>query len=191
VKRGEELMAASEPFCKMYKNCELPLAGPLSEQFSLASCIYNIRSGHIPFHDMEAPDRVQKPIANEFPSTAEDGIFSDLTQKCWHGGYRSVEAMKHEVDTLVWDDIRAECIGFLKRESTTSKSRPRPAGWGQVVEGTAVEGTAVEGTAVEGTAVEGTAVEGAVVEGAVVEGAVVEANDVVEGSVDQGSVMRT
>jgi len=136
VKRGEQLMVASEPFCKMDENYEPPSAGPLSEQFSLASCIYTIRFGHKPFHDIEAPVRVRRLIMNQFPSTAADLIFGDLTQECWHGGYHSVEAVEHEVvsllekhtdverhvesDMLVLDDIKAQCTEFLERESTTS-----------------------------------------------------------------------
>jgi len=52
VKPGAELMVASEPFCKMDKNFETPPAGPVSEQFSLASCIYTIRFGHWPWHSI-------------------------------------------------------------------------------------------------------------------------------------------
>ncbi|KAF2454210.1 kinase-like domain-containing protein [Lineolata rhizophorae] len=82
VRRGEQLMVASEPFCKLDENYEPPLASPLSEQFSLASCIYTIRFGHKPFHDIEAPIRVRQLIMNRFPSTAADVIFGDLTYKC-------------------------------------------------------------------------------------------------------------
>ncbi|KAF1921460.1 kinase-like domain-containing protein [Ampelomyces quisqualis] len=136
VKRGEQLVVASEPFCKMDEDFEPPLAGPLSEQFSLASCIYTIRFGHKPFHDIEAPIRVRRLIMNQFPSTAADPIFGELTQACWHGGYISIEAVYHEVvsllekhtvvekhfenDTLFLDDIKAQCTTFLEMDSTTS-----------------------------------------------------------------------
>jgi serine/threonine protein kinase len=136
VKTGEQLMVASEPFCKMNEDYEPPLAGPLSEQFSLASCIYTIRYGHKPYHDLEAPTRVQQLIMNRFPSTAADLVFGDLTQKCWNGHYDSVKAVEREVisllqkhtgvevrlesETVVLDDIKADCLEFLKKESTTS-----------------------------------------------------------------------
>jgi serine/threonine protein kinase len=136
VKRGEQLVVASEPFCKMNEDYEPPLAGPLSEQFSLASCIYTIRFGHIPFYDVKAPIRVQRLIMNQFPSTTADAVFGDLTQKCWHGVYHSVEAVEHEVisllgkhtgvrgqlesDMLDLDDFKAQCTEFLDKESTTS-----------------------------------------------------------------------
>ena len=135
VKTGEQLIVASEPFCKMDEDYEPPLAGPLSEQFSLASCIYTIRYGHRPYHDLEAPTRVRKLIMNRFPSTAADIIFGDLTQKCWHGYYDSIEAVEREVislllkhtivqvrlesDMVVLDNIKAHCDEFLKKESAS------------------------------------------------------------------------
>lgn len=54
VKTGEQLMVASELICRLDENCETPLAGPLSEQFALASCIYTIPFGRKPYHDLEA-----------------------------------------------------------------------------------------------------------------------------------------
>ena len=139
VKKGEQLVVVSEPFCKINENYEPPLAGPLSKQFSLASCIYTIRFGHVPFHDMDAPLRVRRLIMNQFPSTAADVIFGDLTQKCWEGGYYSVKAVEHEVmsllekhtgvkghlepDSLDLDDIKGQCTKFLEKESTTSTQR--------------------------------------------------------------------
>lgn len=135
VKTGEQLIVASEPFCKMDEDYEPPLAGPLSEQFSLASCIYTIRYGHRPYHDLEAPTRVRKLIMNRFPSTAADLIFGNLTQKCWHGYYDSIEAVEREVislllkhtivqvrlesDMVVLDNIKAHCDEFLKKESAS------------------------------------------------------------------------
>ncbi|KAL5405735.1 hypothetical protein PMIN06_002781 [Paraphaeosphaeria minitans] len=135
VKRGEHLMVVSAPFCKLDENYEPPVAGLLSEQFSLASCIYAIRSGHKPFHNIEAPIRVRRLIMNQFPSTAADPIFGNLIQKCGQGGFHSVEAVEHEIvsllgkhtvvqghlesDTLVLEEIKAHCIEFLEKESTT------------------------------------------------------------------------
>ncbi len=46
VEPGAELTVASEPFWKMNKDFETPPAGPVTEQYSLASCIYTIRFGH-------------------------------------------------------------------------------------------------------------------------------------------------
>lgn len=120
----------------MNENYEPPLASPLSEQFSLASCIYTIRFGYIPFHDIDAPIRVRRLIMNQFPATATDVIFGDLTQNCWDGGYHSIKAVGHEVmsllekhtgvrghlesDSLVLEDIKEQCTKFLEKESTTS-----------------------------------------------------------------------
>ncbi|KAK4097769.1 kinase-like protein [Parathielavia hyrcaniae] len=97
VKPGAELMVASEPFCKMDKNFETPPAGPVSEQFSLASCIYTIRFGHWPWHELDPPARVEKLIRNEFPSVSADPVFGDVTMRCWHGGYPSIASVQQDV----------------------------------------------------------------------------------------------
>ncbi|CBX90433.1 hypothetical protein IAQ61_001939 [Plenodomus lingam] len=136
VKRGEQLVVVSEPFCKMNEDYEPPLAGPVTEQFSLASCIYTIRFGHKPFYSLEAPIRVRRLIMNQFPSTKADVIIGDLTQKCWDGGYHSVKAVELEVisllekhigvkrhlgnDKLVLDDMKAQCTAFLEKEARAS-----------------------------------------------------------------------
>jgi len=97
VQRGEQLLVASEPFCRLNDGYELPIAGPRSEQFSLGSCFYNIRYGHIPFTDLDAPTRVLKLMRNEFPSTIHDKIFGDLIQACWHGVYTSINTISTDI----------------------------------------------------------------------------------------------
>ena len=74
VKKGEELLAASEPFCKLNKGYETPPAGPVSEQFALGSCIYTIQYGKIPLHEFDPPTRVLKLMRNEFPVTSDDHL---------------------------------------------------------------------------------------------------------------------
>jgi hypothetical protein len=85
----------------MDENYEPPLAGPLSEQFALASCIYTIRFGHIPFHDVEPPVRVRQLTMNRFRSTSADVVFGDLVRKCWYGYYDLVEEVEHEIISLI------------------------------------------------------------------------------------------
>ncbi|CCE32325.1 uncharacterized protein CPUR_06185 [Claviceps purpurea 20.1] len=104
VKIGEELEAASEPFCKLTDDPELPRAGPISEQFALGSCIYTIRFGHIPLDGLDSPDRIQKLMNNEFPSTENDTEFGGVTLSCWRGQYASV--------TAAYDDIKTRCDGM-------------------------------------------------------------------------------
>ena len=60
---GAELMVASEPFCKIFKNLETPPAGPVSEQFSLASCIYTIWLAH--------PASAGCDVTDDFASTSK------------------------------------------------------------------------------------------------------------------------
>jgi len=97
VEPGAELTVASEPFCKMNENFETPPAGPVSEQFSLASCIYTIRFGHWPWHKLDPRARVQKLMRNEFPSVSADPVLGDVTMRCWHGEYASIASIKQDV----------------------------------------------------------------------------------------------
>lgn len=133
VRTGEQLLVASEPFCKLNEDFEPPNAGSVSEQFALASCIYTIRFGHIPFHELDAPNRVQMLIKSEFPSTTEDILFGDITRKCWLGEYVSIAAVDKDVESCfesgsgisaeVCDEtsglLLAECKEFLAREKST------------------------------------------------------------------------
>lgn len=138
VKRGERLLVASEPFCKLNDDYELPIAGPRSEQFSLGSCFYNIRYGHIPFNDLDAPTRVQKLMQNEFPSTFQDTLFGDLIKACWQGVYMSINTINVGVlpqllgsnvaDDRIFEDMDRlqvllldECNKFLAQERQTSR----------------------------------------------------------------------
>ena len=127
-------MVVSEPFCKLDANFETLLAGPLSEQFSLASCVCTIQFGHKPFHDLKAPVRIQNLIKNMFPSTSADTLFGNLTQKCWRGDYESMGAVEQDVlsflagyppdlnDVAVGlDDMLREYHEFLERETKTDR----------------------------------------------------------------------
>ncbi len=136
VKPGAELLVASEPFCKLDENRDTPPAGPVSEQFSLASCIYTIRFGHWPWHELDHRARGERLVRMEFPPVSEDVLFGDVMMRCWHGEYaslRSVEkdvlsrvgrsAAKHELlrkaaieqRRVLYPLLRAECEEFVER----------------------------------------------------------------------------
>lgn len=139
VKPGTELIVASEPFCKMNEDFEPPLAGPVSEQFSLASCIYTIRFGHWPWHDLDPRVRVQKLIRNEFPLVSADPLFGEVTRRCWLGEYGSIAAIEQDVlsqlgrnvaegeglrqkafikdDAMKYVMLRAECEEFIAKQA--------------------------------------------------------------------------
>lgn len=132
VKPGTELMVASEPFCKMNEDFEPPLAGPVSEQFSLASCIYTIRFGHWPWHDIDPPVRVRKLIRNEFPLVSPDVLFGEVMRGCWLSEYGSIAAVKQDIlrqlgqdvtrgESAVKEDkdlvLRAECENFIANQA--------------------------------------------------------------------------
>ena len=84
-------------FCKLDEDFILPQAGAASEQFALASCIYTIRFGHIPLHELEAPTKIQRLIKSDFPSTQEDRIFGHVMMNCWQGKYDSIVAVDSEI----------------------------------------------------------------------------------------------
>ncbi|KAL2198265.1 kinase-like domain-containing protein [Corynascus similis CBS 632.67] len=105
---GAELMVASEPFCKIFKNLETPPAGPVSEQFSLASCIYTIRFGHWPWHELDPRARGERLIKNEFPSVSADSLFGDVTTRCWHGEYVSIASVEQDVLSQLERSIATE-----------------------------------------------------------------------------------
>ena len=103
VKLGEQLLVTTAPFCKLKADYEAPLAGPVSEQYAVGSCIYNIRTGHEPFHDIDGPVMVRKLMNNEFPSTLNDEIFGDIVIRCWRGSYQSISELEQVILTHIRD----------------------------------------------------------------------------------------
>ena len=149
VKVGEELRVGGGLLCKLNENHDIPLAGPETEQFAFASCIYNIRFGYEPHHDVDGPTMLQKMIKNEFPSTSADFLFGQLTTDCWHGIYDSIASIEQDIllaleqcrhyeqhlengehpekdttqhleDTLS-DTLLRECESFLAKETSMPK----------------------------------------------------------------------
>ncbi|KAH8904077.1 hypothetical protein BR93DRAFT_946878 [Coniochaeta sp. PMI_546] len=124
VKPGQELIVASEPFCKMNEDFEPPLAGPVSEQFSLASCICTIRFGHWPWHDLDPSVRVRKLLRNEFPAvSAESPLRRDIKQDILVRLEGTVvsqdlrqEALSEE-DAVEYLKLRAECEEFVANQA--------------------------------------------------------------------------
>jgi hypothetical protein len=143
VRLGDELQAASEPFCKMDKKFKTPLAGPVTEQFSFASCVYNIRFAQWPWHNLEERDRVQRMARNEFPPVSEDLLFGEVMMKAWHGEYGSMAAVEEDVltrlgrtmaegealrlealskgDVQLYQTLRAECEEFIAKEALKAR----------------------------------------------------------------------
>jgi serine/threonine protein kinase len=98
---GSELSVATAPFCKVDEGFETPLAGAETEQFSLGSCIYNIRFGVPPYSDLGLESPVwRKMLAHrDYPSTSGDR-YGDVIQECWKGTFPSISALKLEIDKL-------------------------------------------------------------------------------------------
>ncbi|RSL47381.1 hypothetical protein CEP54_013414 [Fusarium duplospermum] len=136
VRIGEKLKAGGGSFGKLFENYEFPNASPMTEQYSLGSCIYTLRFGHEPWHEIDEPQKVLKLIRNEFPDASGDEVFGEIIQKCWHGKYDSMRAVEREiliqlgmkeggndyagVDEELSSTLEAECEAFLERESRKS-----------------------------------------------------------------------
>ncbi|RSM19061.1 hypothetical protein CDV31_001982 [Fusarium ambrosium] len=136
VRIGEQLKAGGGSFGKLYENYVFPNASPMTEQYSLGSCIYTIQFGHEPWHEINEPQKILKLIRNEFPDTSGDKVFGEIIQKCWHGKYDSMRAVELEilsklglkegendcagVDEELSSMLVAECEAFLERESKKS-----------------------------------------------------------------------
>ncbi|CVL08109.1 uncharacterized protein FMAN_14227 [Fusarium mangiferae] len=137
VEKGSQLLASSEPFCKVLKNYELPEGSAITEQFSLGSCIYTIRFQRIPWHDLDPPTRVQKIMNGELPESSSDALFGGLMSRCWIGDFESVYSVDQEIIRLLQNKrglqavetmlssmnpdlistLEQECIEFLKKKN--------------------------------------------------------------------------
>lgn len=109
VRIREKLLVVSERFCKFKEDFELPYAGLVSEQFSLAPCIYAIRLGHLPHHELDAPDRIKKFIGRgNFLPRHKMFCLGDVTLKCWLGEYASLGAIDEDVESRVKASISSK-----------------------------------------------------------------------------------
>ena len=78
VRLGEQVLVTTAPFCKLEGDYEATIAGAISEQYAVGSCIYNIRTRFEPFHDVAGPVMVRKLMNNEFPTTSDDHLFGNI-----------------------------------------------------------------------------------------------------------------
>ncbi|KAI0430737.1 kinase-like protein [Xylaria sp. FL1042] len=132
VRIGEQLLVASEPYCKLNHDFELPTAGPLSEQFALGSCLYTIRFGNKPFHELDPPTRIRKLMRGEFPPTSADMLLGAVITQCWFGLYPSLGAVERDVRSYLGDPLtleepskdiallKAECNKFIAKEGLSA-----------------------------------------------------------------------
>ncbi|KAI5464444.1 kinase-like domain-containing protein [Mariannaea sp. PMI_226] len=112
-KTGTQLCVASEPFCKLLEDYQVPIGNHITEQFSLGSCIYSIRFQHIPWHNIDPPVRVCKLMHNEFPETSSDIPFGEVIKDCWHGRFNSVHAVEEEVVRLLREKMGATAVAEM------------------------------------------------------------------------------
>ena len=103
VRFGEQLLVATEPFCRVNKSFEPPIATPVTEHFALGGCIYTIQYCKQPFAELEAPLRVRMLRDGEFPSTSSDQAFGKIVQRCWNGTFRSTKELELVIQSRILD----------------------------------------------------------------------------------------
>jgi hypothetical protein len=136
----ETLKVANEPYCVH----NLPaIASAATEQFALASYIYYIRFGHIPFPNLPSPNRVNILRRGIFPEEAKTDLgFGQLMDDCWHGLYFFMDGVQNEVwyiegkagisvhDTKSIEDLEAlaeiEWAELLRESANFVASKPHP-----------------------------------------------------------------
>lgn len=97
VRYGNQLQVASEPYCKLNRDRKLPVGGSGTEQFAYGSCMFFIRVGLQPWHELDPPRRVQKLMRNEFPPVHDNTLFGDIMENCWHENYDSLASLEQEI----------------------------------------------------------------------------------------------
>ncbi|THY07689.1 hypothetical protein D6D02_04965 [Aureobasidium pullulans] len=68
VEIGSELLAGALPWAKEDAQGNCPQAGPETEQFSLGSCMFNIRYGRAPYAELESPVWYEYMSHRRYPS---------------------------------------------------------------------------------------------------------------------------
>ncbi|THZ31969.1 hypothetical protein D6C91_00616 [Aureobasidium pullulans] len=84
-------LLARSPWAKEDAQGNCPQAGPETEQFSLGSCIFNIRYGHPPYAELESPVWYEYMSHQRYPPTPKGDDIGDIIQACWRGDYASIE----------------------------------------------------------------------------------------------------
>lgn len=107
---GEEVYTVCAPFGKYTPGREFPIAGPDTEQFALASCIYNIRFGKEPLAEIDGPEMVKMLRRFELPPTPDDGELGQLLADCWRGKFESIAAVDEKLRTLLGAEDRVTLV---------------------------------------------------------------------------------
>ncbi|KAF1987374.1 hypothetical protein K402DRAFT_462695 [Aulographum hederae CBS 113979] len=113
VKSGEEMTTANCGFCPMREGFKTLPAGPVTEQFTLASCIYSIRFGKEPWSGKDGHAEMKKLVKGETPDTGADVLFSDLIQGCCRGAFGSVREVQEVILDILTPFTNSSDTGSL------------------------------------------------------------------------------
>ncbi|THX17923.1 hypothetical protein D6D13_00063 [Aureobasidium pullulans] len=101
VEIGSELLAGTLPWAKEDAQGNCPQAGPETEQFSLGSCMFNIRYGHPPYAELESPVWYEYMSHQRYPPTPKGDDIGDIIQTCWRGDYASIEQLEDHISLVL------------------------------------------------------------------------------------------
>ena len=101
VEIGSELLAGALPWAKEDAQGNCPQAGPETEQFSLGSCMFNIRYGHPPYAELESPVWYEYMSHQRYPPTPKGDDIGDIIQACWRGDYASIEQLEDHISLVL------------------------------------------------------------------------------------------
>jgi serine/threonine protein kinase len=94
-KRGSKVEVATYPFYSPLKNA---VAGPAHEQFAIGSCIYTIRTGEVPYGQLETPEQFRRMydalVQGEYPPTEDDDVLGHVVSSCWLSTYDSMKEVE-------------------------------------------------------------------------------------------------
>ncbi|KAH8912340.1 hypothetical protein BR93DRAFT_922306 [Coniochaeta sp. PMI_546] len=111
-KRGCKIEVATYPF---YRPCEDAVAGPAHEQFAVGSCIYNIRTGDVPYSQWTTPVEFRRMydalVRGEYPPAEDDSVLGHVVLACWHSRYDSMKDLELAI---------GKAVGMLYQEDSVA-----------------------------------------------------------------------
>ncbi|KAK7403725.1 hypothetical protein QQX98_010497 [Neonectria punicea] len=112
IGRGCKIEVATYPF---YRPDKSAVAGPAHEQFAIGSCIYNIRTGEVPYGQWKTPLEFKKMhealVRGEYPPTGDDCTLGPVVSSCWNARHGSMKEVENAIKLA---------IGMLDREGSVS-----------------------------------------------------------------------
>lgn len=111
IERGCKIEVATYPF---YRPGKSAVAGPAHEQFAIGSCIYNIRTGEVPYGQWKTPLEFKKMhealVRGEYPPTGDDCILGLVVSSCWNARYGSMKDVENAIELAIGMPDREDSV---------------------------------------------------------------------------------